>query len=98
MNAGLDADTGGTAHRTGGVGVGEALTARSEPIDVGGVVEAAPEAAEVRPAEVVDQEEDEVRPFVRVLCGRRGASGEDQRREEERVEGELHRAKDTNSA
>ena len=59
--AGHDACSRRRAHRARGVGVGEPHAASRQPIEVRGLVEAAAVAAQVHPAHVVDQDEDDVR-------------------------------------
>ena len=58
--AGHNAGAGRGADRTGGVGLGEAGAGLRQPVDVGRFVELAAVAAEVTPAEIVGQEEDDV--------------------------------------
>ncbi len=58
--AGEDACPRWRADRASRVGVGEAHALRREPVDVRRLVERAAEAAQVAPAHVVDENEDEV--------------------------------------
>ena len=76
--AGHDAGARGRADGTGGVGVGEAHATGGEAVDVGSFVEAAAVEADVAPAEVVDQDEDEVKASGRGgrwELGRKGGGG-----------------------
>ena len=76
--AGHDAGAGWRADGIGRIGIGEAHALAGEPIDVRRLVEGGAVTAKVGPAEVVDENEDDVGPF-----GGCGDEGEQQEREEE---------------
>ena len=60
--AGEDARPGRAADGAGGIGVGEPHAALGQAVEVGRLVEAAPLAAEVPPAHIIDENEDNVGP------------------------------------
>ena len=57
---GEDGGPTGRTNSAGGVAVGEEHAVFGEPVDVWGFVEGGPVAAEIAPAEVIDEEEDEI--------------------------------------
>jgi hypothetical protein len=75
---------GGRAHRAGGVGLGEFHPILRELVDVRRLVVLAAVAAEIRPAHVVDQHEDDVRR--RFLGADQGAEGREKSGEEKGAE------------
>ena len=84
--SGQDAGACWRADRRGGIGIGEAHALLSQVVKVRGLVKCAPVAAEVRPSEIIGEDEDDVWLF---LCGSRvecaGCS------EEEGDEGGFHK-------
>jgi len=77
--SGEDAGAGGAADGAGGVGLGEADALGGEAIEVGRVVKRAAVAAEVPPAEVVREDEDDVRAVLgQGQRGEQGGCGDDE--------------------
>ncbi len=67
--AGVEADPGRRAPCRAGIGMGEADTARRQPVEGRRVDLRRPEAAEVRPPEIIGQDEDDVRSRVGPTSG-----------------------------